>query len=152
MTVPYNLHLWMGSSMERDVLELFGRMVVLRNNIVSMIGSMLGGCIAAHGILVNVYRKFWSNVRKRSEKMPYQWTQYPSNPFPTIQSHWMPDFSKLPRNHLAIQVFYLWASFGSYFYSITSINWKLVVCIEHCFNQLCTTQQSRMRVQGFHRL
>ena len=42
--------------MARDVLELFGRMVVPRNNIVVMTPGFLGGLIAARGMKEGVYR------------------------------------------------------------------------------------------------
>ena len=41
--------------MVRDVLELFGRMVVPRNNIVVMTPGFLGGLIAAPGMKEDVY-------------------------------------------------------------------------------------------------
>ena len=43
--------------MAKDVLELFGKMVVPPNNIVEMTPSILGGLIAAHGMKEDVYRK-----------------------------------------------------------------------------------------------
>ena len=42
--------------MVRDVLELFGRMVVPRNDIVVMTPGFLGGLIAAPGMKEDVYR------------------------------------------------------------------------------------------------
>ena len=42
--------------MVRDVLELFGRMVVPPNNIVVMTPSILGGLIVARGMKEDVYR------------------------------------------------------------------------------------------------
>ena len=54
--------------MARDVLELFGRMVVPPNNIVVMTPSILGGPIAAPDMKEDVYRttKEQAQVLKRS--------------------------------------------------------------------------------------
>ena len=43
--------------MEMDVLELFGKTVLLRNNIAMKIPGFLGGYIAAHGRPEDVFLK-----------------------------------------------------------------------------------------------
>ena len=57
--------------MARDVLELFGRMVVPPNDIVVMTPSILGGLIAARGMKEDVYRitKEQAQVLKRSIRL-----------------------------------------------------------------------------------
>ena len=72
-------HPWMGLTMELDVQEQFGWTANPQNNIVSTMLGILGGQIAAHGMLDIVFQRRQSKILSLLRK-----TQSPSKKYPTI--------------------------------------------------------------------